>query len=128
MSHIGEALASFFHILHPSEIHSTSMENNWILPPRQYAHLQLVMKHCTKARVCPMSHIGGEALARFCDRQTDWRTESTKTICLPLEEGRHKYYTHVERRKLYKCIHFAYEYTLWNGQGLMLVSYQIWIF
>jgi hypothetical protein len=54
------------------------MENDWILPSRQYAHLQMAMKHCTKAGVCPMSHIGGEALARFCDRQTDGQTDGRK--------------------------------------------------
>jgi hypothetical protein len=26
---------------------------------------------------------------RFCDRQTDGQTESTKTICLPQDGGRH---------------------------------------
>jgi hypothetical protein len=51
------------------------MENNWILPPRQYAHLQMAKKQCSKAQVSPVSHIGGEALARFCDRQTDGWTD-----------------------------------------------------
>jgi hypothetical protein len=55
----------YFHTLHPCYIHYDSMENNWILPPRQYAHLQMAKKQCTKAKVSLVSHIGGQALAGF---------------------------------------------------------------
>jgi hypothetical protein len=124
------------------------MENDWILPSRQYAHLQMAMKHCTKAGVCPMSHIGGE----FCDRQTDGqtdrrtdgRTESTKTICLPLEEGRHKKTHPFEidqdmfniicpkpNSQRIPCIHISYKLCplpsiLWLNWKSLSADYHLW--
>ena len=58
-----------FYTLHSCLIHHNLKENNWILLSWQYAHLQMARKHCTKFQVYLISGLGGEALARFCDRQ-----------------------------------------------------------
>jgi hypothetical protein len=44
-----------FHILHPF----------WILLSKQYAHLQMAMKHCTKIQVSLISHKEGEVSVSY---------------------------------------------------------------
>ena len=39
----------------------------------------MIIKHCTKFQVSTISRLVGEVSTRFCDRQTDRQTESTKT-------------------------------------------------
>ena len=67
-----------YYTLHPCWIHHNLKENNWILLSRRYAHLQMARKLCTKFQVYLISGLGGEALARFCDRQTARRTDGQK--------------------------------------------------
>jgi hypothetical protein len=50
----------------------------WILLSWQYAHLLMIMKHCTKFQVSTVSCLGGEMSTRFCDRQTDGLTDQQK--------------------------------------------------
>ena len=76
-----------FHTLHPSWIHHNSKKNYWILLSWQYAHLLMIMKHCTKFQVSTASRLRGEVRTKFCDRLTDGLTEGTKTICLPQDGG-----------------------------------------
>jgi hypothetical protein len=40
----------------------------------------MIIKHCTKFQVSTISRLVGEVNIRFCDKQTDGQTESTKTI------------------------------------------------
>jgi hypothetical protein len=68
-------------------IHHNSKKNYWILLSSQYAHLLMIMKHCTKFQVSMASRLRGELSTRICDRQTDGQAESTKTICLPQDGG-----------------------------------------
>ena len=67
-----------FHTLHPSLIHHNSKKNYWILLSWQYAHLLMIMKHCTKFQVSTASRLRGEVSTRFCDRQTDGQTDWQK--------------------------------------------------
>jgi hypothetical protein len=48
-----------FQTLHPSWIHHNSKKSYWILLSRQYAHLLMIMKHCTKFQVSKVSGLGG---------------------------------------------------------------------
>ena len=50
-------IQNLFHILHPFWIHHTK---TWILLSKQYTHLQMAIKHCTKFQVSLISHKGGE--------------------------------------------------------------------
>jgi hypothetical protein len=51
------SIQNLFHILHSFWIHHTK---TWILLSKQYTHLQMAMKHCTKFQVSLISHKGGE--------------------------------------------------------------------
>jgi hypothetical protein len=60
-----------FHTLHPTWIHHNSKKNYWTLLSWQYAHLLMIMKHCTKFQVSVINRLGEEMSTIFCDRQTD---------------------------------------------------------
>jgi hypothetical protein len=51
------SIINLFHILHSFWIHHNK---TWILLLKQYTHLQMAMKHCTKFQVSLISHKGGE--------------------------------------------------------------------
>jgi hypothetical protein len=51
------SIQNLLHILHPFWIHHTK---TWILLSKQYTHLQMAIKHCTKFQVSLVSHKGGE--------------------------------------------------------------------
>jgi hypothetical protein len=69
---------NLFHILHHFWIHNTK---NWILKllSKQFAHLQMAMKHCTKFQVSLISHKGEEVSISyfilsvpFASKKSNW--------------------------------------------------------
>jgi hypothetical protein len=87
ISHLRREVSTRYFTPHPSWIHHNSKKNYWILLSWRY--VLMIIKHCTKFQISMISRLVGEVSTRFSDRQTDGQTESTKTIRLPQDGGRH---------------------------------------
>jgi hypothetical protein len=82
---------NLFHILHPFWIHHTK---SWILLSKQYAHLQMAMKHCTKFQVSLISHKGGEVSISYFILPT--------TLGSTITQGKVTEYSCHENMQIYK--------------------------
>jgi hypothetical protein len=71
ISHLRGEVSTRYFTPHPSWIHNNSEKNYWILLSWQYAHLLMIIKHCTKFQVSTISFLVGEVSTGFCDRQTE---------------------------------------------------------
>ena len=54
-----------FQTLHPIWIHHNSKKTYWIILSSQYAHILMIMKHCTKFQVSIISHLRGEVSTSY---------------------------------------------------------------
>jgi hypothetical protein len=68
-----------FQTLHPSWIHHNSW-NYWILLSWQYAHLLIILKHCTKFQVSMISHLRGEVSTSYFKPSTPLGSTITHEI------------------------------------------------
>jgi hypothetical protein len=64
ISHLRGELSTSCFTPSPSWINHNSTKNNWILLSWQYAHLLVIMKHCTKFQISTISHLVGDVSTR----------------------------------------------------------------